>query len=70
MNNDLNDSYYNRLYDDFIREQQRISIECKEQKDLEIDKMNQMQLKIISQFLQQILRMRNIKRLLNLKKNS
>jgi hypothetical protein len=70
MNNDLNESYYNRLYDDFSREQQRISIECKEQKDLEIDKMNQMQLKIISQFLQQILRMRNIKRQLNLKKNS
>ena len=51
MNSDLNDSYYNRLYDDFIREQQRISIECKEQKDLEINKINQMQLKIISQFL-------------------
>jgi len=70
MNNDLNESYYNRLYDDFSREQQRISTECKEQKDLEIDKMNQMQLKIISQFLQQILRMRNMKRQLNLKKNS
>jgi len=70
MNNDFNDSYYNRLYDDFIREQQRLSTECKEQKDLEIDKMNQTQLKIISQFLQQILRMRNIKRQLNLKKNS
>lgn len=70
MSNDLNDSFYNRLYDDFIREQQRLSTECKEQKDLEIDKMNQTQLKIISQFLQQILRMRNIKRQLNLKKNS
>ena len=70
MNSDLNDSYYNRLYDDFIREQQRICTECKEQKDLEIDRMNQTQLKIISQFLQQILRMRNIKRQLNLKKNS
>jgi len=70
MNNDFNDSYYNRLYDDFIREQQRLSTECKEQKDMEIDKMNQTQLKIISQFLQQILRMRNIKRQLNLKKNS
>jgi len=70
MSNDFNDSYYNRLYDDFIREQQRLSTECKEQKDMEIDKMNQTQLKIISQFLQQILRMRNIKRQLNLKKNS
>ena len=55
MNSELNECYYNRLYDDFLREQQRISNECKEQKDLEIDKMNQNQLKIISQFLQQIL---------------
>ena len=70
MNNELNESYYNRLYDDFLREQQRISNECKEQKDLEIDKMNQNQLKIISQFLQQILRIRNIKKQLQLKKNS
>jgi hypothetical protein len=70
MNSDLNETYYNRLYDDFSREQQRLSTECKEQKDLEIDKMNQNQLKIISQFLQQILRMRNIKRQINLKKNS
>jgi hypothetical protein len=70
MNSELNECYYNRLYDDFLREQQRISNECKEQKDLEIDKMNQNQLKIISQFLQQILRIRNIKKQLQLKKKS
>ena len=68
MNSELNECYYNRLYDDFLREQQRISNECKEQKDLEIDKMNQTQLKIISQFLQQILRIRNIKKTITIEK--
>ncbi len=70
MNSGLNEMYYNRLYDDFLREQQHISNELKEQKDLETDKINQTQLKIISQFLQQILRIRNIKKQLQLKKNS
>jgi hypothetical protein len=63
---ELNDSYYSRLYDDFLREQQRISNELKETKSLEIDKYNQTQLKIVSQVLQQILKLRNLKRQMKL----
>jgi hypothetical protein len=70
MNNELNESYYNRLYDDFVREQQRLSNDLKEHKDMETDKSRQNELKIISQFLQQILRIRNIKKQLQMKKNS
>ena len=67
MNNELNESYYSRLYDDFVREQQRLSNDLK---CMETDKSHQIELKIISQFLQQILRIRNIKKQLQLKKNS
>lgn len=70
MNNELNESYYSRLYDDFVREQQRLSNDLKQHTDMETDKSHQIELKIISQFLQQILRIRNIKKQLQLKKNS
>jgi hypothetical protein len=70
MNSELNESYYSRLYDDFVREQQRLSNDLKQHTDIETDKLHQNELKIISQFLQQILRIRNIKKQLQLKKNS
>jgi len=70
MNSELNESYYSRLYDDFVREQQRLSNDLKQHTDIETDKLHQNELKIISQFLQQILRIRNIKKKLQLKKNS
>ena len=41
MNNELNESYYSRLYDYFVREQQRLSNDLKQHTDMETDKSHQ-----------------------------
>lgn len=68
MNNDLNEQYLNRSYDEYQKEQMKLMNEFKNETQ-ECDKDIQKQLTLLNTITMNILRFRNLRKTIQEKKN-
>jgi gamma-glutamyl phosphate reductase len=69
MNNDINEQFLNRLYEDLHKEQMRIVANIKNNSDMKNEKENQKQFTILNTLMINTLRLKNIKKQILEKRN-
>jgi len=69
MNNDINEQFLNRLYEDLHKEQMRIVENIKNNSDIKNEKENQKQFTILNTLMINTLRLKNIKKQILEKRN-
>jgi gamma-glutamyl phosphate reductase len=69
MNNDINEQFLNRLYEDLHKEQMRIVANIKNNSDMKNEKENQKQFTILNTLMINSLRLKNIKKQILEKRN-
>jgi len=69
MNNDINEQFLNRLYEDLHKEQMRIVANIKNNSDIKNEKENQKQFTILNTLIINTLRLKNIKKQILEKRN-
>jgi len=69
MNNDINEQFLNRLYEDLHKEQMRIVANIKNNSDIKNEKENQKQFTILNTLMINTLRLKNIKKQILEKRN-